>query len=76
MRFAGWASDMSNADDLRAMMLQIGRERAAIEPRGYDSIRKRAELAQQWDDLYEEYLLERMVEDDPQTATATDTPTP
>ena len=62
---------MSNADDLRAMMLQIGRERAAIEPRGYDSIRKRADLARQWNDLYEEYLLERMVEDDPQTATAT-----
>ena len=65
------------ADDLRAMMLQIGRERAAIEPRGFDSIRQRAELAQQWDDLYEDYLLERMVDiDDTQTATATGEQTP
>lgn len=61
---------MSAADDLRAMMLQIGRERAGIAPRGFDSIRRRAELADQWNDLYEDWLLERLVVDDPQALPA------
>jgi hypothetical protein len=64
---------MSCADDLRAMMLQIGAETAAIESRGFDSIQRRNALYAQWDDLYEDYLLERAVESDtPETATTTE----
>jgi hypothetical protein len=63
---------MSAADDLRAMMLQIGHETAAIEPRGYDSIQHRNALYAQWNDLYEDFLLEIAVEmTAPPTATAT-----
>ena len=69
---------MSLADDLHAMMLQVGREAADIEPRGFDSIQRRNRLYAQWDDLYEDYLLERAVEMTaaPMTATATGEHTP
>lgn len=68
---------MSLADDLRAMMLQVGREAADIEPRGFDSIQRRNALYAQWDELYEDYLLERAVEETaPKTATATGEHTP
>lgn len=68
---------MSAADDLRAMMLQIGHETAAIVPRGFDSIQRRNALYAQWDDLYEDFLLETAVEmTAPDTATATGEQTP
>jgi hypothetical protein len=68
---------MSAADDLRAMMLQIGHETAVIEPRGYDSIQRRNALYAQWDDLYEDFLLETAVEmTTTDTATATGEQTP
>lgn len=54
---------MSNADDLRAMMLQVMHEHAAVRPRGFDSIARRADLMRQWDELYEDYLLELAVEE-------------
>ena len=53
---------MSNAADLRAMALQVMREHAAIQPRGFDSIKKRAELHRQWDELYDDYSLELLTE--------------
>ena len=56
---------MSNAADLHAMMLQVMLEHAAIQPRGFDSIRKRAELMAQWDDMYDDWLLERLAEPPP-----------
>jgi hypothetical protein len=53
---------MSNAADLRAMALQVQAEVAAIEPRGFDSASRRKALFDQWDDIYEDYLLELMAE--------------
>lgn len=64
---------MSTADDLRAMCLQAMGEHAAIQPRGFDSIAKRADLHRQIDDLLDDWALESLI---PDTATATDTPTP
>lgn len=55
---------VSNADDLRAMCLQVMQEHAAIAPRGFDSIARRADLHRQWDDLYDEYALEVLVPTD------------
>lgn len=60
---------MSNADDLRAMCLQIGAELHATPARGFDTLRKRADLVAQWDDAYEDYLLELAAE---MTPTPTD----
>lgn len=53
---------MSNADDLRAMIMQAMLEHAAIEPRGFDSIRRRENLHRQIDDLYDDYELESIAE--------------
>lgn len=61
---------MSNADDLRAMCLQVMKEHASIAPRGFDSIARRAELMRQWEDMYDDYLLELAVEQVSETATA------
>lgn len=55
---------MSNAAALRAMCLQAMAEHAAIEPRGFDTIRKRANLHDQIDDLLDDYALEVLVECD------------
>ena len=56
------ASDMSNADDLRAMALQAMAEHAAIAPRGFDSIRRRDDLHRQVDDLIDDWALESLAE--------------
>lgn len=53
---------MGNAAELRALMDKVMRNHAAIEPRGFDSQRKRAELHRQWDDLYDDYALEVLTE--------------
>lgn len=53
---------MSNAAELRALMDKVMRNHAAIEPRGFDSQRERAELHRQWDDLYDDYALEVLTE--------------
>jgi hypothetical protein len=66
---------MSAADDLRAMCLQAMSEHAAIRPRGFDTIARRADLHRQWDELYDDYVLELAVEQAPTTAAATE-PTP
>jgi hypothetical protein len=51
-----------NADELRAMALHAMREHAAVEPRGFDSQRKRADLHRQIDDLLDDWVLEAAVE--------------
>jgi hypothetical protein len=59
---------MGNAADLHAMMLQVMRDHAAIQPRGFDSIRARASLMAQWDDMYDDWLLESLVESESEPA--------
>lgn len=44
------------------MTLYAMREHAAIEPRGFDSQRKRNDLHRQIDDLLDDYVLEAAVE--------------
>lgn len=53
---------MSNTDDLRAMILQAMLEHGNIEPRGFDSIRRRNDLHRQVDDMLDDYALEILAE--------------
>lgn len=48
----------SNADDLHAMILHAMAEHAAIQPRGFDTIRAREHLHRQIDDMLDDYALE------------------
>lgn len=56
---------MSNTDDLRALILQAMIEHATIQPRGFDSIRRRHELHRQIDEMYDDLALEMMAEVEP-----------
>ncbi len=54
--------DVSNADDLRAMILQAMIEHATIQPRGFDSVKRRQELHRQIDDMFDDLALEILTE--------------
>lgn len=58
---------MSNADDLRPMFHQAMREHRQIQPRGFDSIKRRADLHRQIDDLFDDLELESIAEAKPVT---------
>lgn len=53
---------MSNAGELRAMIQQAMIAHAAIQPRGFDTIRRREDLHRQVDEMLDDYALELSAE--------------